>query len=115
MWGDGKQTRSFTFIDDCVEGILRITKSDFKEPLNLGSSEMVTPQVIDLKKSDRPFIFYTCISPAPNHTSYLWNQACSKFGPFSNNQSHTMESHCVCSVPPDHPLQAQRSLRTSLN
>ncbi len=41
MWGDGKQTRSFTFIDDCVEGILRITKSDFREPLNLGSSEMV--------------------------------------------------------------------------
>jgi len=41
MWGDGKQTRSFTFIDDCVEGILRITKSDFKEPLNLGSCEMV--------------------------------------------------------------------------
>jgi GDP-D-mannose 3',5'-epimerase len=28
MWGDGKQTRSFTFIDDCVEGILRITKSN---------------------------------------------------------------------------------------
>ena len=41
MWGDGKQTRSFTFIDDCVEGILRITKSDFREPLNLGSTEMV--------------------------------------------------------------------------
>lgn len=41
MWGDGKQTRSFTFIDDCVEGVLRITKSDFKEPLNLGSCEMV--------------------------------------------------------------------------
>lgn len=42
MWGDGKQTRSFTFIDDCVEGILRITKSDFRQPLNLGSSEMVS-------------------------------------------------------------------------
>jgi GDP-D-mannose 3',5'-epimerase len=42
MWGDGKQTRSFTFIDDCVEGILRITKSDFREPLNLGSTEMVS-------------------------------------------------------------------------
>ena len=41
MWGDGKQTRSFTFIDDCVEGILRITKSDFRQPLNLGSDEMV--------------------------------------------------------------------------
>lgn len=42
MWGDGKQTRSFTFIDDCVEGILRITKSDYREPLNLGSDEMVS-------------------------------------------------------------------------
>ena len=42
MWGDGLQTRSFKFIDDCVEGILRITKSDFKEPLNLGSTEMVS-------------------------------------------------------------------------
>ena len=42
MWGDGKQTRSFTFIDDCVEGILRITKSDYREPLNLGSTEMVS-------------------------------------------------------------------------
>ena len=42
MWGDGKQTRSFTYIDDCVEGILRITKSDFMEPLNLGSDEMVS-------------------------------------------------------------------------
>lgn len=42
MWGDGKQTRSFTFIDDCVEGILRITKSDFTDPLNLGSTEMVS-------------------------------------------------------------------------
>ncbi|KAJ9512818.1 hypothetical protein QJQ45_029435 [Haematococcus lacustris] len=42
MWGDGKQTRSFTFIDDCVEGILRITKSDCSEPLNLGSTEMLS-------------------------------------------------------------------------
>lgn len=42
MWGDGKQTRSFTYIDDCVEGILRVTKSDFREPLNLGSCEMVS-------------------------------------------------------------------------
>ena len=42
MWGDGKQTRSFTYIDDCVEGILRLTKSDFAEPVNLGSDEMVS-------------------------------------------------------------------------
>jgi len=41
MWGDGKQTRSFCYIDDCVEGILRLFHSDVKEPLNLGSEEMV--------------------------------------------------------------------------
>jgi len=42
MWGNGKQTRSFCFIDDCVEGILRIMKSDYTKPLNLGSDEMVS-------------------------------------------------------------------------
>jgi len=42
MWGDGKQTRSFCYIDDCVEGVVRLMNSDFKEPLNLGSDEMVS-------------------------------------------------------------------------
>jgi len=42
MWGDGKQTRSFCYIDDCVEGIIRLMQSDFREPLNLGSDEMVS-------------------------------------------------------------------------
>lgn len=42
VWGDGKQTRSFTYIDDCVEGIYRITRSDHHMPLNLGSDELVT-------------------------------------------------------------------------
>ena len=41
MWGDGKQTRSFTFIDDCVEGVLRLMFSDCGVPINLGSTEMV--------------------------------------------------------------------------
>lgn len=41
MWGDGKQTRSFCYIDDCVEGILRLFHSDVREPLNIGSEEMV--------------------------------------------------------------------------
>ena len=44
MWGDGKQVRSFTYIDDCVEGTLRLMESDFREPLNIGSSETVTIQ-----------------------------------------------------------------------
>ena len=42
VWGDGEQTRSFMYIDDCVEGIFRIMQSDHRAPLNLGSDEMVT-------------------------------------------------------------------------
>jgi len=42
MWGDGKQTRSFMFVDDCVEGTIRIMMSDYTHPLNLGTEEMVT-------------------------------------------------------------------------
>jgi len=41
MWGDGLQTRSFTYIDDCVEGVLRLMFSDCDVPINLGSTEMV--------------------------------------------------------------------------
>jgi GDP-D-mannose 3', 5'-epimerase len=42
IWGDGLQTRSFMFIDDCIKGILDIMYSNIKEPINLGSSEMVS-------------------------------------------------------------------------
>ena len=42
IWGDGRQTRSFTYIDDCVEGVLRIAAGRFAEPLNLGSAELVS-------------------------------------------------------------------------
>jgi nucleoside-diphosphate-sugar epimerase len=42
IWGDGEQTRSFLFIDECVDAILRLTRSDFSGPVNIGSEEMVT-------------------------------------------------------------------------
>jgi nucleoside-diphosphate-sugar epimerase len=42
IWGDGEQTRSFMYIDDCLEGTLRLTASDYTEPVNLGSTELVT-------------------------------------------------------------------------
>ncbi len=42
VWGDGKQTRSFMYIDDCIEGILKITESDITEAINLGSDEITT-------------------------------------------------------------------------
>jgi nucleoside-diphosphate-sugar epimerase len=42
IWGDGQQTRSFMYIDDCIQGIDLITRSVIEEPINLGSSELVT-------------------------------------------------------------------------
>ena len=42
VWGDGEQTRSFCHVDDCVEGIYRLMKSDFHEPLNLGQDRMIS-------------------------------------------------------------------------
>jgi nucleoside-diphosphate-sugar epimerase len=42
IWGDGEQTRSFCYIDDCVTGIYKLMRSDFRDPLNLGQDRMVT-------------------------------------------------------------------------
>jgi GDP-D-mannose 3',5'-epimerase len=42
IWGDGKQTRSFLYIDECVEAVRRLMESDFIGPVNIGSEEMVT-------------------------------------------------------------------------
>jgi nucleoside-diphosphate-sugar epimerase len=42
IWGDGKQTRSFLYIDECVEGVRRLIESDFAGPVNIGSEEMVS-------------------------------------------------------------------------
>ena len=42
VWGDGEQTRSFMYIDDCLEGLLRIMAANYHEPLNLGTDELVT-------------------------------------------------------------------------
>ncbi len=49
IWGDGEQTRSFMYVDDCVEGTLRLTDSAVTEPLNVGSEEVVTiNQLVDI-------------------------------------------------------------------
>ena len=42
IWGDGKQTRSFLYVDECIEGTLRLMRSDWREPVNIGSDEMVS-------------------------------------------------------------------------
>jgi nucleoside-diphosphate-sugar epimerase len=42
VWGDGNQTRSYCYIDDCVEGVCRVMASDYREPLNIGSERLVT-------------------------------------------------------------------------
>jgi GDP-D-mannose 3', 5'-epimerase len=49
VWGDGQQTRSFMYVDDCVEGLLRIMASDYRDALNLGTDELVSiNQLVDL-------------------------------------------------------------------
>ncbi|MGH3992855.1 MAG: NAD-dependent epimerase/dehydratase family protein [Pseudonocardiaceae bacterium] len=49
IWGDGSQTRSFMYIDDCIRGTLAIASSEILEPINLGSSELVTVnQLVDI-------------------------------------------------------------------
>ena len=49
IWGDGEQTRSFMYIDDCVHGTRMIADGDLVEPVNLGSSELVTiNQMVDI-------------------------------------------------------------------
>ena len=49
IWGDGKQTRSYCYIDDCVEGIQRLMRSDHREPINLGQDRMLSiDELVDL-------------------------------------------------------------------
>jgi nucleoside-diphosphate-sugar epimerase len=48
IWGDGKQTRSFLYIDECVEGVLRLMESNYDRPLNIGSEELIS--INDLAK-----------------------------------------------------------------
>ena len=49
IWGDGKQTRSFTYITDCVKGTRMLMEGDFENPINLGSNEMVSiDQLVDI-------------------------------------------------------------------
>lgn len=48
VWGDGKQTRSFLYIDECLDGVLRLMNSDFSGPINIGSDELIS--INDLAK-----------------------------------------------------------------
>jgi len=49
IWGDGKQTRSYCYIDDCVEGVYKLMESDYRKPLNIGSDRLVTiNQLVDI-------------------------------------------------------------------
>jgi nucleoside-diphosphate-sugar epimerase len=57
VWGDGQQTRSFLYVDECVEAVLRLMESDFVGPVNIGSEEMVTinelaQMAIDISKKE---------------------------------------------------------------
>lgn len=52
VWGDGEQTRSFCYIDDCVAGIYKLMRSDYREPLNLGQDRLISiNQLVDMVAS----------------------------------------------------------------
>ncbi len=52
VWGDGQQTRSYCYIDDCVEGIYRLMRSDYAEPLNLGQDRLISiNELVDMVAS----------------------------------------------------------------
>lgn len=52
VWGDGTQTRSFLYIDECIEAVRKLVESDFFGPVNIGSEEMVTiNQLVDMTAS----------------------------------------------------------------
>ena len=49
VWGDGQQTRSYCYVDDCIEGLLRLMRSDVRDPINLGQDRMVSiDELVDL-------------------------------------------------------------------
>jgi GDP-D-mannose 3',5'-epimerase len=52
VWGDGEQTRSYCYIDDCVEGLHRLMRSDYREPLNIGQDRMISiNELVDIVAS----------------------------------------------------------------
>ena len=52
IWGDGEQTRSFLYVDECLEGVRRLMESDFSEPVNIGSEEMISVNNLALMVAD---------------------------------------------------------------
>ena len=57
VYGDGNQTRSFLYIDECIEGIIRLMKSEFRKPINLGSDELISindfaKMIIDISEKE---------------------------------------------------------------
>ncbi len=52
IWGDGEQTRSFLFIDECIEGVRRLMESDFPGPVNIGSDEMISINDLAMMAAD---------------------------------------------------------------
>ena len=78
IWGDGKQTRSFLYIDDCIEGTLKLFYSNYTEPLNIGSDEQVSiNQLVDITED---------ISSLKLERKYLLDKPKGVRGRSSNNE-----------------------------
>ena len=82
IWGDGLQTRSFLSIDECLEGILRLMRSDFLGPVNIGSEEMVTINRLAEMVAE-------IAAPAMAYSPYLMGQVVPLGPPTSSENSWT--------------------------
>ena len=78
LYGNGKQTRSFLYVDECVEGIIRLMKSEFIGPVNIGSDEMVTiNQLVDIVSGIANNMLQIRTGRCPNEAT--WKQICRSF------------------------------------
>lgn len=65
IWGDGQQTRSYLHVNDCIEGLIRLMNSDYQQPLNLGTEELISINGLALKIAkiaDKTFYYYHNLS-----------------------------------------------------
>jgi GDP-D-mannose 3',5'-epimerase len=83
IWGDGAQLRSFTYVDDCVDGTLKLMTSNFREPINIGSSETISIQelydcVAEICGVVEPEYIYDLSAPVGVRSRSSNNQLCLK-------------------------------------
>ncbi|KAJ7675794.1 glycosyltransferase family 2 protein, partial [Mycena polygramma] len=102
IWGDGKQRRSFLYIDDCVAAILRLLDSSFAEPINIGSDEAISIQ-------DLAEIALSSAGLDASQVSFRYDESCSKLlGVASRNSNNELSTRVLDWAPKTSPMDGMR-------